>query len=158
MPLSSVDEGLSEDGEPITKRIRFASDSVSADPAEPLPDEVGLVVDSAKLLPEEAGLAATIDVDAVLSVERRGKYDICEAFSPPRVAARARERGLRDGWSLDIRDGDSRTKHRWNLADSAEANKAFEMLKRDVDVATRASGTMSPGGPTSCVDFDPGLR
>ena len=36
--------------------------------------------------------------------ESRGKskYLVCEAFSLPRVAARARERGLDGGWSLDL--------------------------------------------------------
>ena len=33
--------------------------------------------------------------------DKRGKYDVCEAFSPPRTCARARERGMRGGWSLD---------------------------------------------------------
>ena len=63
--------------------------------------------------------------------EPRGKYDVAECFSPPRVAARARERGFRAGWSLDIRHEDGITKRRWDLSNLAEAEEAFRMVQRD---------------------------
>ena len=118
MPLPAADELLSDEFEPTAKRTRFESDAPgSADPADPVPDEVGLV--------------ATIQAECISSVHRRGKFDVCEAFSPPRVALRARERGLRDGWSLDIRHADGRTRRRWNLADLSEAEEVFKMVERD---------------------------
>ena len=115
MPLPAAGDPLSDDVEPTAKRTRLESEP--AEPAEPLPDEVGLV--------------AAIPIEIISSVARRGKYEVCECFSPPRVALRARERGLRDGWSFDIRHADGRTKRRWNRADPVEAEESFAMVQRD---------------------------
>ena len=52
------------------------------------------------------------------------RYLICEAFSPPRVAARAREGGLRGGWSLDWSVVDPITGMSWDLSNDRALRKA----------------------------------
>ena len=65
----------------------------------PIP-RVGTLFDPADL--QEADAVLALDVRAVPGIRRPGKYDICEAFSPPRVTTHAAEVGLHPGWSLDI--------------------------------------------------------
>ena len=60
-----------------------------------------------------------------------GVYDLVELFSPPRIAERARARGLRGGWSLDRACADPITGQRWNLSDSATQSRVWKMIRRD---------------------------
>eukprot|EP00974_Lingulodinium_polyedra_P014705 1423496-Lingulodinium_polyedra.AAC.1 len=48
--------------------------------------------------------------------KKESVYDIAEIFSPPRTAARARRRGMRGGWSLDVAVADEITGRSWDLA------------------------------------------
>ena len=50
------------------------------------------------------------------SVERPGRYDICELFSPARVTKAAAAAGLRGGWSLDLNHVDPITGCTWDLS------------------------------------------
>jgi len=56
--------------------------------------------------------------------------DIAEVFSPPRTTARARERGLRGGWSLDKEFADPWTGRCWNLSDEKVKESARNLVKR----------------------------
>ena len=122
LPQAGADETYED--EPNPKRTRFteapADDNEDdGDPIEPT---------------EEVGLVAAVGVENLTfssTRRRRGKYDVCEAFSPPRVALRAQERGLRAGWSLDILHEDGRTKRRWDLSKREGAEEAFRMVERD---------------------------
>ena len=60
-----------------------------------------------------------------------GRYDLCELFSPPRVAEVARTRGLRGGWSLDKLHEDPITGQYWNLSDKAVQGRVWKMIRRD---------------------------
>lgn len=62
---------------------------------------------------------------------RKGKYDVCELFSQPRVCARARARGLRGGWSLDLNHADSITGGKWDLSLERDQEKAIRMIRRE---------------------------
>ena len=64
-------------------------------------------------------------------VDRRGKFDVCEVFSPSRMAAAAPRHRLRGGWSLDVRFKDERTSRVWDLTDEKDKLDALEMIKRD---------------------------
>ena len=59
------------------------------------------------------------------------KYDVCEAFSPPRTCARARQRGMRGGWSLDCSTTDPITGREWDLRDPETQKRVVAMLYRD---------------------------
>ena len=61
----------------------------------------------------------------------QGKYDLCELFSPPRVAEAARARGIRGGWSLDKLHEDPITGQCWILSDKAIQGKVWKMIRRD---------------------------
>ncbi len=61
----------------------------------------------------------------------RSRYDICEAFSPPRIALRARERGLRGGWSLDLLTDDPISGRKWDLSQPKDVAKVKQMLRQD---------------------------
>ena len=74
------------------------------------------------------GLPHLIDIP---TLERRGKCDVCEVFSLPRMAEAAGRQRLRKGWSLDIRHRDQRTKKYWDLTDRADREIALELVKRD---------------------------
>ena len=56
---------------------------------------------------------------------------MCEVFSPPRVAPHAEKRGLRAGWSLDIKSVDGITGRRWDLLNVKEREMAFDLVRRD---------------------------
>ena len=63
--------------------------------------------------------------------ESKHKYLICEAFSPPRVSARARSQGKAGGWSLDFREVDPITGRRWNLAAARDLRLAKTRIRED---------------------------
>ena len=58
--------------------------------------------------------------------------DVAEVFSPPRTAARARERGLKGGWSLDKDYVDPWTGKTWDLTDE-KAKEAARRLVRSTN-------------------------
>ena len=58
------------------------------------------------------------------------EYDVCEAFSRPRTAARARERGMKGGWSLDLNFTDPCTGRRWDLSEDGDQKKCMTLLHR----------------------------
>ena len=62
---------------------------------------------------------------------KRGKYDLCEMFSPARATKAARARGLRGGWSMDSQWVDPVTNRRWNLGDASEKVKAIRRIEVD---------------------------
>ena len=115
----------SDEVEHEAKRQRIGSDhldaSVGDDPAYPQ---------------EEVGIVRVEDVSAL---DRRGRYDICEAFSPPRIAPFAPEYGLRSGWSMDVMHVDGVTKKRWNLVSEQDRAEARERVRRDKPGVTSLS-------------------
>ena len=56
--------------------------------------------------------------------------DFAEVFSPPRTTARARQRGLRGGWSLDVNHEDPWTGRKWDLRDEKCKEAARSLLRR----------------------------
>ena len=126
MPIPQA--GQTDDEEkPTPKRTRF-EDEPDSDPEEPAPpDDPDLVASLQKKKRRKRGARGA----SGLSDKPEGKYDVCEAFSPPRVAARARERGLRGGWSLDIIGDDDVTQRRWDLSCPKHAEEAFRLVARD---------------------------
>ena len=60
-----------------------------------------------------------------------GVYDLVELFSLPRIAERARARGIRGGWSLDKSCVDPMTGQKWNLSDRATQERVWKMIRRD---------------------------
>ena len=72
-----------------------------------------------------------IDRRAIRHINRPGKYDVCEVFSQPRVVPVAEERGLRAGWSLDVKSVDKTTGRSWNLLDPVQREMAFDLVRRD---------------------------
>lgn len=64
--------------------------------------------------------------------KQRGTFDVCEAFSPPRVCARAHLHGLRGGWSLDREHVDPQSGRLWDLLEKKEQLRALGRLKKDM--------------------------
>jgi len=58
------------------------------------------------------------------------QVDVAEIFSPPRTAERARQRGLRGGWSLDKDYEDPWTGRAWNLTNEKEKEAARNLLRK----------------------------
>jgi len=56
--------------------------------------------------------------------------DIAELFSPPRTAERARRRGYRGGWSLDVAHCDPWTGKTWDLSDEKVKESARRLLRK----------------------------
>ena len=63
--------------------------------------------------------------------KREPKYLVSEAFSPPRVAARARDRKLAGGWSFEILGEDPVTKRKWDLSDEKEVQRAKHLIRKE---------------------------
>ena len=116
MPLPAA--GEEDDLEPDAKRGKFEAPAAQdLDPEEPIEGE--------------AGMLATLEVEALPRIYRPGKFDVCECFSPPRVVKCAAENGLRAGWSIDILHEDGITGQRWDLARRDHQEKLFELVRRD---------------------------
>jgi len=77
---------------------------------------------------DEEGLIRMKESD---NMRRNGKYAVVEVFSPPRIAARARERGLSGGWSLDWMHTCPVTGMKWDLSQEHTQKRAMGMLRRD---------------------------
>jgi len=77
----------------------------------------------------QPGVAVVMATGTVEGPE--SKFLICEAFSPPRLALRARERGLRGGWSLDIRHEDPVSRRAWDLSDPKEVQRLKQKIRQD---------------------------
>ena len=60
----------------------------------------------------------------------QGDVDIAEIFSPPRVAERARRRGLNGGWSLDVAAVDPTTGRTWDLRDPNVVKSAWRLYHK----------------------------
>ena len=118
LPAAGDEEDLVEEAAdaPGSKRPRLGSES--EDPSNP-EVEVGAV------------MFGVLDRRALPHVDRPGKYDVCEVFSPPRVAPHAEKRGLRAGWSLDIKSVDGITGRRWDLLNVKEREMAFDFVRRN---------------------------
>ena len=69
------------------------------------------------------------------SKEKRRKaevgYSVCEIFGPPRMTARAREKGMRGGWALDHLIEDPITHKKWDLRDAKNAARVRQMIRTD---------------------------
>ena len=111
LPDAGDEEDLVEEAAdvPGSKRPRFGSES--EDPSNP-EVEVG------------AMMFGVLDRRSLPHVDRPGKYDVCEVFSPPRVAPHAAKRGMRAGWS-------GITGRRWDLLNVKEREMAFDLVRRD---------------------------
>ena len=58
------------------------------------------------------------------------QVDVAELFSPPRTAERARQRGLKGGWSLDKEVVDPWTGKTWDLSGERAREAARSLLKK----------------------------
>ena len=56
--------------------------------------------------------------------------DVAEIYSPPRVAVKAREMGLRAGWSLDLTTKDEQG-NKWDLSKDKMRKKAMDKIRKD---------------------------
>ena len=56
---------------------------------------------------------------------------MCEVFSSPNLCERARRRGLKGGWSLDLSSEDPISQRTWDLSKKAEVSRVRGMLRRD---------------------------
>ena len=63
-------------------------------------------------------------------MESDGPYDACEAFSQARTSARATQRGLRGGWSLDVNHRCPVTGRTWDLSDPVDQRKCKHLVHR----------------------------
>jgi len=77
---------------------------------------------------DEEGLRCMIEDRGKI---KEGKYSVCEVFSPPRICARARERNMRGGWSLDWVTKCPTTGMSWDLSLEKMQKKAMALLKKD---------------------------
>ena len=59
------------------------------------------------------------------------KYDVCEVFSPPRVAPQATAMGFKGGWSLDRSCEDHTSQRRFDFLQKQDREMAKRMLRRD---------------------------
>ena len=82
-------------------------------------------------LEDEMNGAFAVDRAEHMSVGKYCRFDVCELFSPPRVAARAHKAGLRGGWSLDLRAPDPISGRHWDLSDPMEQQRIIDMIRRD---------------------------
>ena len=58
-------------------------------------------------------------------------FDFCEVFSPPRLSARARNKGLRGGWSIDLKVADPVTGQKWDLRCPRQVSRLKWRMRRD---------------------------
>ena len=107
--------------EASAKRRRFDDDEASR-PAVVDPDED-------PVYPED--VVGIVQASYTPVLDRRGRYDVCEAFSPPRIVPFAEEAGLRGGWSMNLIHKDGVTKKHWNLLSPADRAEAHESVRRD---------------------------
>ena len=63
--------------------------------------------------------------------QRGSSYDICEMFSPPRIARWAKRQGLVGGWSLDLSSACPVTGRAWDCRKEEDRAWARRMLYRD---------------------------
>ena len=60
-----------------------------------------------------------------------GKYHICEAYSPPRMTARAARHGLKPGWAYDLTRVDEDDGMPWDLSKPEKQRKVKKRLDED---------------------------
>ena len=60
-----------------------------------------------------------------------GQYEVCELFSPSRVAGAASAKGLRGGWSLDLNHPDPITGAEWDLSEVRAQQQVWKLIRRD---------------------------
>ena len=63
--------------------------------------------------------------------KNRGRYDVVEIFSPPRMCQRACERQMRGGWSLDWSVMDPVANKIWYLGMKENQMEVLRMIRRD---------------------------
>ena len=134
MPLPSAGEGApapDEDASPTHVRAT-TQDSTDAEAkrSRTVAHEAGDGEDPESPVDGPPMVGAVL-TSSLSKVDRRGKYDVCEVFSPPRMVPVARESGLRGGWSLDIRHVDGKTSRTWDLASKQGRTDALELIRRD---------------------------
>ena len=61
----------------------------------------------------------------------RGKCDVAEVYSPPRITEMAKTMGLKDGWALDLTQVDPEDGRPWDFSDPGKQAKAKALLKSD---------------------------
>ena len=69
------------------------------------------------------------EITGIPRAETRSTFDVCEAFSPPRICPRASKFGLKGGWSLDISADDPVSGQKWDLADPATQRKVRYLVR-----------------------------
>ena len=62
---------------------------------------------------------------------RRGLYDVCEVFSPPRISFAAERLGLRGGWSLDLSQPCRVTGKTWDCRKEEDRDWARRRVRQD---------------------------
>ena len=73
-----------------------------------------------------------------------GKYHICEAYSPPRMTARAAMHGLKPGWAYDLTRIDEDDGMPWDLSRPDKQRKVKKRLAEDEPVMLIVSPMCGP--------------
>ena len=95
--------------------------------------DADIAVDSDIPLATEDVVKPVDKKNRISAVTEKGgsRYDVCEAFSPPRMCIVAEKNNLRAGWSLDISTRDKVTDRNWDLSKKTDQDKFFKLRKRD---------------------------
>ena len=88
-------------------------------------------------LPPQEVVSPDVSIASVLTPE--SKYLVCEGFSPPRTADRARKRGYPGGWSLDVSVKDPISGKTWDLSEERNVQRVKQKLREDRPVVLTVS-------------------
>ena len=80
---------------------------------------------------------------------------ICEVFSVPRVTKRAKERGLREGWAMDIAVDESGTRRSWDFSLENDQKEAMRWIRRDRPEVLVVSPPCAAFSVLRCFDKNP---
>ena len=118
--LLAAGETYSADDEPDAKRTHLGSESNSPAAAahvDPVPGGMELI--------------AVVGANGLSPATKPpGRLNVCKCFSPPRIAARAPQRGFRVGWNLDLVHVDGPTCRLCDLS-GLSVGAVFNMVKKD---------------------------
>ena len=78
--------------------------------------------------------------------------DVSELYGPPRVAARAKELGLRAGWSLDLTTKDKDGNY-WDFSKNEMRQRATAKIKKDKPLLIIGSPICTDWGPMMNFQF-----
>ncbi len=74
----------------------------------------------------------------------KGKYDIAEMYSPPRITKTAKAMGLKDGWALDLTESDPEDNEPWDFSRKEKRDKAKRRVDEDKPMMVIVSPMCGP--------------